>query len=148
MSICYFCPTWQCHDIMERIFYHSLNSVSLLFIPVLTFSLRKKLWSFTFFPNKETKVWGKDWFFLILTLPRPLAAVHGVAKSRTRLSDWTELNRYWIVQSSEPFTMEPWSTVKNVWEMPTSGNSFNIWATERTPEKANDFESSVSELTD
>ena len=102
MSICYFCPTWQCHDIMERIFYHSLNSVSLLFIPVLTFSLRKKLWSFTFFPNKETKVWGKDWFFLILTLPRPLAAVHGVAKSRTRLSDWTELNWTWE-SSSKPF---------------------------------------------
>ena len=25
------------------------------------------------------------------------AAIHGLAKSRTRLNDWTELNRYWII---------------------------------------------------
>ena len=30
------------------------------------------------------------------------AAIHGVAKSRVRLSDWTELNNYFMVESFHP----------------------------------------------
>ena len=33
------------------------------------------------------------------------AAIHGVAKSRTRLSDWTELN-WWTLQCMDPLTTE------------------------------------------
>ena len=41
------------------------------------------------------------------------AAIHGVAKSRTRLSDWTELN--WIVFKTQWYKVDPWTT--HVWTM-------------------------------
>ena len=40
------------------------------------------------------------------------AAIHGVAKSRTQLSDWTELNWYWVIKLSSVIKSETGGTQK------------------------------------
>ena len=70
-----------------------------------------------------------------------LAAIHWVAKSRTRLSDWTELNANWIctiyVKYLIYFTLNPLSTSVIVLPLHTKGGTKRLRYLPRVREMTN-----------
>ena len=64
------------------------------------------------------------------------AAVHGVAKSRTQLSDWTELMSIldFIFRKVYSFRME-WASSHPVWEVHRSGARYHIYFKNKNPER-------------